>query len=712
MSTLTYDFRVIGLDAIDRAFSSVEQRMATHNARVTRTTGVRAARGSGTNLVAQAERDAAKAAAKAERDAAKAAERAEKARLRAIEKGLRDEERLRLRQAREIARKEEQIAREAARREAATTRAAALKSEKFRREMGGAVVRGVKGVGSAAMTATGLAGGAWLTAATYGAVRQEDAVRRLLINSRGAGQSQLMKPEELQGRIRSASIGTGVGEGDITEGLSQFVARTGDLKTGVEMMQTLAQTAAASGASFEDLSGVAADLMTKFDVTKVEDMQDALAGLVFQGKAGAFELRDMADQFPKIGAMAKSMGMGGAGGLRKVGALAQIVRGSTGNAETATFALDAMTRQLVSKGADMGSGKAFGGKKVNVFKNGDPTQGLRDITELIPEVLAASNGNLAQLQETFGGEGMRGMNAFLGTFRGAGGGAAGTAAVRQQIAESVNSGGSWSEVQRDASSAMQSTASQLEALNTQMKAAVETDLLPALKELIPQVIKLAPYVGDAVKSLAKFVGWAATNPWVAITGLVAANIGKAIVSAKIGDLLADKLGNKFGGSIAVAAASFAITSATIEVASEAAAKGQGQAATLNARMGTVNAQAQRELSQNGSISDETMKQMRALQNEASTVTRYADQGLFGSIANSAFGTGPGFSAYVQGLSANSAMSEGGANSAAAEEGRMAAYIKLGEAADKISTAADKIAAGGGASAPGSLNRGQSPTTPG
>lgn len=712
MSTLTYDFRVIGLDAIDRAFSSVEQRMAQHNARVTRATGVRAARGAGTNLVAQTERDQAKAAAKAERDAAKAAERAEKARLRAIEKGLRDEERLRLRQARELARKEEQIARESARREAATTRAAALKSEKFRREMGGAVVRGVKGVGSAAMTATGLAGGAWLTAATYGAVKQEDAVRRLLINSRGAGQAQLMRPEELQGRIRSASIATGVGEGDITAGLSSFVARTGDLKTGVDMMQTLAQTAAASGASFEDLSGVAADLMTKFDVTKVEDMQEALAGLVFQGKAGAFELRDMADQFPKIGAMAKSMGMGGAGGLRKVGALAQIVRGSTGNAETATFALDALTRQLVMKGGDMGSGKAFGGKgKVNVFKNGDPTQGLRDITEIIPEVLKASNGNLQQLQEIFGGEGMRGMNAFLGTFRQAGGGAAGAAAVTSQINQSVNAGGSWSEVQQDAKSAMQSTASQLEALNTQMKAAVETDLLPALKELIPQVIKLAPYVGDAVKALAKFVGWATANPWAAITGIVAGNIGKAIVAAKIGDIFSSKLASSFGGGIAIAAASFAITSATIEVASEAAAKGQGQAATLNARMGAVNAQAQREMSQTGSISDETMKQMRALQGEAATVTRNADQGLFGSIANSAFGTGPGFSAYVQGMSANSAMSNGGANSAAAEEGRMAAYIKLGEAADKISAAADKMAQGGGASAPGALNRGQSPTTP-
>lgn len=703
MSTLTYDFRVIGLDAIDRAFSSVEQRMATHNARVTRTTGVRAARGSGTNLVAQAERDAAKAAAKAERDAAKSAERAEKARLRAIEKGLRDEERLRLRQAKETERKLAQNAQWARREMDRQERASVQKREKMKRELGGAVAHGVRGVGSAAMAATGLAGGAWLTAATYGAVRQEDAVRRLLINSRGAGQSQLMKPEELQGRIRSASIGTGVGEGDITEGLSQFVARTGDLKTGVDIMQTLAQTAAASGASFEDLSGVAADLMTKFDVTKVEDMQDALAGLVFQGKAGAFELRDMADQFPKIGAMAKSMGMGGAGGLRKVGALAQIVRGSTGNAETATFALDAMTRQLVSKGADMGSGKAFGGKKVNVFKNGDPAQGLRDITELIPEVLAASNGNLAQLQETFGGEGMRGMNAFLGTFRGAGGGTAGTAAVRQQISESVNSGGSWSEVQRDASSAMQSTASQLEVLNTQMKAAVETDLLPALKELIPQVIKLAPYVGEMVKGLAKFVGWAANNPWTAVTGLVAVNIGKSILAAKIGDIIADKLGNKWGGALAIGAASFAITKATIEIIEQDVAKGQSSAAIANAQGGGDLAAAQAEYNRTGTLSDETRKRLQGNVSSFDAIKSQAldeDAGGIGHFFEGKWGSD--YKAAAQ----YTAMQKSGADK------DVDAMRKLLDAADKFSAAADKLAAGGGASAPGSLNRGQSPTTPG
>lgn len=703
MSTLTYDFRVIGLDAIDRAFSSIEQRMAQHNARVTRTTGVRAARGAGTNLVAQTEREQARAAAKAERDAAKAAERAEKARLRAVEKGLRDEERLRLRQAREIARKEEQIAREAARREAATTRAAALKSEKFRREMGGAVVRGVKGVGSAAMTATGLAGGAWLTAATYGAVKQEDAVRRLLINSRGAGQAQLMRPEELQGRIRSASISTGVGEGDITAGLSSFVARTGDLKTGVDMMQTLAQTAAASGASFEDLSGVAADLMTKFDVTKVEDMQEALAGLVFQGKAGAFELRDMADQFPKIGAMAKSMGMGGAGGLRKVGALAQIVRGSTGNAETATFALDALTRQLVMKGSDMGSGKAFGGKsKVNVFKNGDPTQGLRDITEIIPEVLKASNGNLQQLQEIFGGEGMRSMNAFLGTFRQAGGGSAGAAAVTSQINESVNAGGSWSEVQQDAKSAMQSTASQLEALNTQMKAAVESDLLPALKELIPQLVKLAPYVGDAVKALAKFVGWAANNPWEAITGIVATKIGASIVEAKIGDLLATKLGAQLGGALAIGMATFEITKAVINLMSQEVDKGQQSAAIANAQGGGDLAAAQAEFNRTGTLSDETRKRLQGHVASFENVKSQALDEDAGGISHLFEGK---WGSDYKAASQYTAMQKSGADK------DVAAMQKLLEASEKLGAAADKIAQGGGASAPGTLNRGQSPTNP-
>src|SRR5690606_20074319 len=107
--------------------------------------------------------------------------------------------------------------------------------------------------------------------------------------------------------------------------------------------------------------------------------REAFATLIAQGKAGAFELRDLAAQAPRVLAQAQAFGMGSREGLRQLGGFLQIARSATGSPEQAATATEATFRQLATNADKLQSGKAFGGRKVQVYNEGDPTKGFRNV---------------------------------------------------------------------------------------------------------------------------------------------------------------------------------------------------------------------------------------------------------------------------------------------------------------------------------------------
>lgn len=65
-------------------------------------------------------------------------------------------------------------------------------------------------------------------------------------------------------------------------------------------------------------------------------MQRAFDVLVTQGKAGKFELKDMAQYLPSLAPAAAAVGLKGAEGLNQLAAVLQTVRTQTGSAGAAT----------------------------------------------------------------------------------------------------------------------------------------------------------------------------------------------------------------------------------------------------------------------------------------------------------------------------------------------------------------------------------------
>jgi TP901 family phage tail tape measure protein len=123
---------------------------------------------------------------------------------------------------------------------------------------------------------------------------------------------------------------------DIVKAQDFLVGMGLDVERSTKAMPTIGKAATATGASLEDLSKAGFAAMSNLRIG-VEDLASSFDILVAAGKAGGFELKDMAQYLPSITALASAKGMKGQQGLSQIAAALQIVRRGAGDsAEAAT----------------------------------------------------------------------------------------------------------------------------------------------------------------------------------------------------------------------------------------------------------------------------------------------------------------------------------------------------------------------------------------
>lgn len=351
--------------------------------------------------------------------------------------------------------------------------------------------------------------GVGLGASTLGIVGQaaregvqlQDIATRLSIAARGAGEKGA-DATTLRREFESAAIANpGVKAADVAAGAAGFVAKTGELGAARRFAGTFATVSAASGASVEDISNAAADLFQKGDIKSVEDMRAALAALTFQGKAGAFEIKDAAAQFAKMSAAASRFGVAkGVEGVKVLGGLTQMARSATGSPEQAATAVEATFRQLIAES------KQIKGLGVDVFEKGSRSK-TRDVRDVLVETIAKSKGDLPKLQKIFGEEGIRGISPLISAFnqakdKASGSDAekvaAGVTAMREALAKAIDAPGDWSEIVKDAAASQKAASSQIDAAWESIKAAVAREAVPAILKLAPTITTLADNIGPAI----------------------------------------------------------------------------------------------------------------------------------------------------------------------------------------------------------------------
>lgn len=408
--------------------------------------------------------------------------------------------------------------------------------------MASAAFRSTVGVGKAILGATGLAGGAIAASRIGPGIDLQHQQRQIIRNARGAGEDSAYSEEDVRKKVLGISTATGASESSITAGLGAYVSRTGDLKGGMESLQTFTTIAQAADASVEDIAKSAAALSDSLDIKGTDAMADALASIYFQGKKGAFELKDMASHMAMLAAIGASVGVKGPEGVKTIGGLAQLAMKGAGDPAEAATALQQSMTQLIEKSGDLESGKALGGRKVHVFADKGKTK-FNDIRGVYADVISQARGNVEEISKVFAVRGNRAavkmVDAYHGAYSSAGGGdtaknAAGREAIMALIADASDAAGTFKDVQVDAADAMKDGSAQLEIMNTKLTESVREHLLPALLELVPKIEPLIPAFGTLLDKVATLIGWMAENPWSGLGALVMGNVTADLAAAGIG----------------------------------------------------------------------------------------------------------------------------------------------------------------------------------
>lgn len=569
---LRYDITVTGEQNIRRALRGVESEIAASSKRAaaaaTRLPGGATARRSTERESIAAQRRVAKEAEsaikKSEREQIASAKRVERERIASERAVAREQQRHESYWAKARAASRERDRRE----QEATARMRAATAQSFGRGVGSTVgrsvsgtVRTIAGIGGTILGVAGIAGAGEAVSQEIGL---DQRLRQVSANARQAG-TEGVDPRMLRGGVRNAALATGASESGLVGALETYTARTGDIKSATDNLRTFATVAMATGASVEDVASTAADLAQKFNITKPKEMADAFAVLAFQGKRGAFELRDMANTFPEMAAAAQRAGMTGVGGMKTLGGLAQLARTSTGSGAEASTAVQMMMTQLIAKAGDLKSGKALGGRAVNVFEGGDATKPVRDIRQVLAETISKSHGNLTQLGELFDVRGVRAASPLISAYRSAsdaaGGGskgeAAGKAAVLKAISDAADAAAYFSEVEKDAADVAKSDAVKLEKINIRLREAFSTKLLPVLERMMPEFEKMIPQIAAITESAAHLAEWFLDNPFkglgAVVLGKVAIDLAGAGIGAAVRSMLTSLISGVAGSGAGAAA---------------------------------------------------------------------------------------------------------------------------------------------------------------
>lgn len=184
-------------------------------------------------------------------------------------------------------------------------------------------------------------------AIAYGAQRAvrefagvERTLTRIGINADASREQMADVYKELQ-QIAQA---TATPVDNIVSGLDSLIASGKSLDEAMALIGSVSATAQAAGADFGQMATTADAVSNSFGIAG-ESMQGAFDILAMGGKAGKFELRDMAAELPSLAPAFSALGYEGEDGLKRLTAALQTVRMETGTSgEAATSFMDVLTK--------------------------------------------------------------------------------------------------------------------------------------------------------------------------------------------------------------------------------------------------------------------------------------------------------------------------------------------------------------------------------
>jgi len=255
-------------------------------------------------------------------------------------------------------------------------------------------------VGDALLGAGAVLTGALAGSAVVLAQKEQELAR--LGNAADLSNEQL---RDLNGVIYQVAHDNKLKESALVVGMNEMITRTGDMEYTVETLDAVALGMQAAGDKSTAIAGVTAEFK-KLNIAS-GDALTALDLLTVQGKAGSFELADMARLGPRIISAYAASNRQGIGSLRELGTVMQVIRQNTGNAESAATTFEALMRNLTSPAKI----KRLEQMGVNVdFAS-------RGINDMFKDIIRATGGDLKIINTIFDAEAARGFGTAIAEFK-------------------------------------------------------------------------------------------------------------------------------------------------------------------------------------------------------------------------------------------------------------------------------------------------------
>lgn len=282
---------------------------------------------------------------------------------------------------------------------------------------------------------------------------------------------------------------------------------------------TIGIAATATKGSITDISQAGYAAMANLKVP-ADQVGAALDYMALAGKRGGFELKDMAQYFPQVGAAYQALGQTGTGAVADLAAAMQVMRMDTGDASTAATNLQNVLQKVYAPATI----KKFADKGIDIFKEMEKAaeRGLTPIEAIAEITNEALDGDLSKIgfifEDAQAQAGVRSMIQHMEKFRD----------IR---AEALGGAGT---NQADFNRAMQTTEQRVKRAQIAMQnmgTAIGSALLPIILELerilTPVLTSFTEWadkhqgiVGAVVAVTAAFVGLRVAMSALAFVGLM------------------------------------------------------------------------------------------------------------------------------------------------------------------------------------------------
>jgi hypothetical protein len=352
----------------------------------------------------------------------------------------------------------------------------------------------------------GFGGAAGLALAARDVKNFEEKLLRLRIQ---AGQTA-DESERLKKKIRGISDVTGIAAADLLAGTAQFVSLTGRMDQANDSLRVFAKVAAASGAEMADIAQTAAAMTQNMEIDP-KNLEQAFSVLLFQGKKGAIELKELSTLMATLASQFPEFGSKGVRGLSELGASMQVARQGFGSASEAATGFMGMMTAFVKKSSQ------FKRKGIDIFakirdpKSGKMKEQARNILDIIADVKKAGLTYKEVIDIMGRAEGARSLQMLMKNL--------------EIVGELADEGEKATDVQKDYMTWQQSSAARMNRSWQRMKNTIARLFTPARIERF----------AAAMEKLAEIIGFLADNLKVTLTLLAAAKVSPALLAfAKAG----------------------------------------------------------------------------------------------------------------------------------------------------------------------------------